>query len=482
MRTGRSPVGSPIIGMARMRPAVVHQGPGAGHGGFLVGSGQQDERLFQIRCAHIPHCLDRQGQKGLHVGCAETVQALVCLGQRKRVVLPFACIKGHGIGMSGQHQPPWTAAQGRNQVGLGGAPRQRHDLNGTAAILQPGGQQVDDRPVSLVERRIDAADRGRTDQPLDHGQQWWYGGMHGFPHRVIVYRCGWPKGTLINPSLSIANHAGRNSAAYCAARHQPPCPGALTVIFPARCSPAGQDQQKKRKSRLRGWFIGSWAGVQVRGLSFGAIRYAIAPYTKQSSHVGRNSAAYCAARHQPPCGGAITVFPARCSPAGQDEQKKRKSRLRGWFIGSWAGVQVRGLSFGAIRYAIAPYTKQSSHVGRNSAAYCAARHQPPCRGAITVFPARCPPAGQDQQKKRKSRLRGGFIDSWAGVQVRGLSFGAIRYAIAPYTKQSSHVGRNSAAYCAGCLRSVNRRPGVAPPRVRIFPAAGVVRKRSPAHS
>jgi hypothetical protein len=137
-------------GVAAQRSAGLHQRAGAVHGRFLVGGGEDDQRLFQVRGGQPARGLDGDPQERLHVGGAEAIETTAVLAQLERVVLPQRGIEGYGIGVTGQHQPARTAAQRRDQVGLVRMPGNVEYLNPKAGIAEPARQQLQQRPVALV--------------------------------------------------------------------------------------------------------------------------------------------------------------------------------------------------------------------------------------------------------------------------------------------------------------------------------------------
>ena len=166
-------------GMTGVRSLQFEQCAGTCHGGFLVGGGQQDDRTVQIPRAQRAYRLDRQCEKGFHVGGAETVQALVRLRQAKRVVLPLPLVERYRIGMPGQHQAARPLAERGDQVGPRRLTRQGQDLHREPAVLQPARQPFDHRQVPLVQGGIDRTDRRRADQRSEHVEQ----------GRAGVHRC-----------------------------------------------------------------------------------------------------------------------------------------------------------------------------------------------------------------------------------------------------------------------------------------------------
>jgi len=65
--------------------------------------------------------------------------------------------------MTGEYQSVVTGSAGRNQIGFA-FPVDGLDGDREATVVEPAGQQIDDRPVAHVQIRADTADRGRLDE------------------------------------------------------------------------------------------------------------------------------------------------------------------------------------------------------------------------------------------------------------------------------------------------------------------------------
>ena len=137
---------------------------GAVHGRFLVGRGQDDQRLPQFAVGELGGGFHGQCQKALHVADAEAVPVAVAFAELERIAVPAVFIERYGVRVPGQHQAAGTAAAHRDQVELAGPVRHRHALAVEAQIVQPAGQQVDDRLVGHVERRVLAGHRRPGEQ------------------------------------------------------------------------------------------------------------------------------------------------------------------------------------------------------------------------------------------------------------------------------------------------------------------------------
>ena len=145
-------------------PSGLHQAPGAQHAAFLVSGGEQHEWALEVTGTQLAHGLDGEREKRLHVGSAKAVQPPVRLVQRERVAPPQRGVARHRVGVAGEHQPILAAAQGRDEVGLGGVGAEILNLDREAEVFEPGGEAVDHGPVAAVEAALEAADRWRTDQ------------------------------------------------------------------------------------------------------------------------------------------------------------------------------------------------------------------------------------------------------------------------------------------------------------------------------
>ena len=157
--------------MPSQRLARRRQRPRAVHAALFIRRGQNHQRLAQIARREFPRRFDRQRQKRLHIGGTQPVNPPVRDHATERIEAPATGVERHGIGMPGQHQPARSTAQRGDQVGLVRPLRQRLDPHREAGVLQPAGQQVDDRPVALVELRRHAAHRRGGDQLTNAVQQ-----------------------------------------------------------------------------------------------------------------------------------------------------------------------------------------------------------------------------------------------------------------------------------------------------------------------
>ncbi|MOA12626.1 hypothetical protein D3C78_1326380 [compost metagenome] len=154
------------------RPAGRRQGAGTGHRAFLVTGGENHQRLFERFIQQGQHGFDGEGEKALHVAAAQADPAPVDFGQFQRVGLPQGAIEWHGVAVPGQHQAARAGAEAGEQVEFAGA--DLLDLTGKTQVTEPGGQQIDDRTVGLVQMGLGATDGRRGDQCSElvfHGRQ-----------------------------------------------------------------------------------------------------------------------------------------------------------------------------------------------------------------------------------------------------------------------------------------------------------------------
>ena len=134
------------------------QGPGAIHGALFVGGGQYDQGLLEILVHKGPGCFNGQREKAFHVAGTQPVPAIVPLGQGKGVALPTFVIKGHRIGMAGQHKTARAAAKGSDQVEFSGHARHFQDFHGKPEGFEPFCQGSHHRLVTMIPFCRRAAD------------------------------------------------------------------------------------------------------------------------------------------------------------------------------------------------------------------------------------------------------------------------------------------------------------------------------------
>src|SRR5690606_25305212 len=157
-------------GEARLWPPLCSQLAGAIHRRLLVGGGENDQRLLQRLVKESPGGFDRDGEEAFHVGGAQTVPAVVALGQVKRVAAPLLGVVRHRVGVAGKYRPARSAAGGGDQVRLVRLRHQRTDLHLEAQCLQPLREQLDHPHIGHVQARRAAAYRRRGDQRLEHAE------------------------------------------------------------------------------------------------------------------------------------------------------------------------------------------------------------------------------------------------------------------------------------------------------------------------
>ncbi|MND83716.1 hypothetical protein D3C80_755870 [compost metagenome] len=146
---------------------------GAGHGAFLIASRQDQQRLLERLGQQRLHRFDDQGEEALHVATAQAHPTAIDLGEFERVGLPQAAVEWHRVTVPGQYQAAGATAEACEQVEL--ARRHLLDIAGKAQFAQPGGQQVDDLAVGLIQARLGTTDRRRRNQGSElvfHGWQW----------------------------------------------------------------------------------------------------------------------------------------------------------------------------------------------------------------------------------------------------------------------------------------------------------------------
>ena len=86
------------------------QCPGAGHGGFFVARGQNQQRLLERLIEQRPDGFDDQREKTLHVTAAQSDPAVIHFCQLERIGLPQGFIVRHRVAVACQHQPAGAAA------------------------------------------------------------------------------------------------------------------------------------------------------------------------------------------------------------------------------------------------------------------------------------------------------------------------------------------------------------------------------------
>ncbi len=134
------------------------QGPGTVHGALFVGSGQYNQGLLEILVHKGPGCFNGQREKAFHVAGTQPVPAIVPLGQGKGVALPAFVIKGHRIGMAGQHKTARAAAKGSDQVEFSGHAWHFQDFHGKPEGFQPFCQGSHHGLVTMIPFCRRAAD------------------------------------------------------------------------------------------------------------------------------------------------------------------------------------------------------------------------------------------------------------------------------------------------------------------------------------
>ena len=159
----------------RARPGAAEFGEGAGalHRGFLVGGGEDDQRLLEFLIEQRPHGFDSDGEEALHVGYAEAVELVVALAQAQRIGVPQRLVAWHGVGVAGEDDAAGPAAPGRDQVELvvAGVGRRGHEFAGEAERLQLLGQEMHHRRIAHVDAGIGRADAGERDHLAQRRQQ-----------------------------------------------------------------------------------------------------------------------------------------------------------------------------------------------------------------------------------------------------------------------------------------------------------------------
>ncbi|GBH13950.1 Zn-dependent oligopeptidase [Pseudomonas syringae pv. actinidiae] len=144
----------------------------AGHRAFFIAGGENQQRLLERLIDKATHGLDDQRKKALHVAAAQPDPAAIDLGELQGVGFPQCLVERHGIAVARQYQPAGACAEGCQQIELAGG--NLLDIAGKTQVCEPPGQQIDDRPVGLVQGRLSAAHRRRSDQGgklVFHGRQ-----------------------------------------------------------------------------------------------------------------------------------------------------------------------------------------------------------------------------------------------------------------------------------------------------------------------
>ncbi len=131
------------------RLAGLGQGAGTGHRTFFITGGENQQRLLERLIEQRLHGLDDQREKALHVATAQPDPAAVNFGELQRIGLPQRIVIRHGIAVPGQDQAAGAAAESGEQVEFAGA--DLLDVATEAQITQPAGEQIDHRPVGLIQ-------------------------------------------------------------------------------------------------------------------------------------------------------------------------------------------------------------------------------------------------------------------------------------------------------------------------------------------
>ena len=139
------------------------------HGGFLVGGGDDSERLLESARRVARGRGQRDRKKSLHVAATEAVEPRAARRERERIDVPQRFVARHGVRVPGQYQAATAVApEAGHHVAFAGLPRQRHHFHLEPQLLQPTGQMMNNAKIALIPLRVRATHRRFGNQRCQH--------------------------------------------------------------------------------------------------------------------------------------------------------------------------------------------------------------------------------------------------------------------------------------------------------------------------